>query len=164
VRLSKLGQWAEDLATRRLCPLVTFPPPGHFVLFLRFLRGLVGICAVLPTLLHFCMTGLLLILLMTGRRDLCALHFAWGCSQGLRAALNAMLFRTGDQSRDFILVLATNRPSDLDPAVIDRMDEALEFPLPGPEERRRILQIYLDRYIAKAGTAEGGDNCCTVRA
>eukprot|EP00884_Botryococcus_braunii_P008534 jgi/Botrbrau1/17682/Bobra.0166s0106.1 len=79
-----------------------------------------------------------------------------GAVQGLRAALNAMLFRTGDQSKDFLIVLATNRPTDLDPAVIDRMDEALEFPLPGPEERRRILDIYLDRYIAKAGTSEGG--------
>lgn len=75
--------------------------------------------------------------------------------QGLRAALNAMLFRTGDQSKDFVLVLATNRPADLDPAVLDRMDEALEFPLPGPQERRHILEIYLDRYIAKAGTSEG---------
>lgn len=31
-----------------------------------------------------------------------------------------MLFRTGDQSRDFAVVLATNRPADLDAAVIDR--------------------------------------------
>ena len=75
--------------------------------------------------------------------------------QGLRAALNAALFRTGDQSRDFAVVLATNRPGDLDPAVLDRMDEALEFPLPGPDERARILQIYLDSYIAKAGSDEG---------
>lgn len=41
----------------------------------------------------------------------------------------------GEQSRDFCVVLATNRPSDLDPAVIDRTDEALEFGLPGREER-----------------------------
>ena len=75
--------------------------------------------------------------------------------QGLRAALNAALFRTGDQSRDFAVVLATNRPGDLDPAVLDRMDEALEFPLPGPAERATILQLYVDSYIAKAGTAEG---------
>ena len=77
--------------------------------------------------------------------------------QGLRAALNAALFRTGDQSRDFAVVLATNRPADLDPAVLDRMDEALEFPLPGPAERAAILQLYVDSYIAKAGTAEGRD-------
>jgi ATPase family AAA domain-containing protein 3A/B len=31
-------------------------------------------------------------------------------SEGLRGALNALLFRTGDQSRDFMVVLATNRP------------------------------------------------------
>lgn len=66
-----------------------------------------------------------------------------------------MLFRTGDQSRDFAVVLATNRPADLDPAVLDRMDEALEFPLPGKEERREILELYLDSYIARAGTSEG---------
>jgi ATPase family AAA domain-containing protein 3A/B len=67
-----------------------------------------------------------------------------------------MLFRTGDQSRDFAVVLATNRPADLDAAVIDRMDEAIEFPLPGVDERRQILKMYLDSYIARAGTSEGG--------
>ena len=41
----------------------------------------------------------------------------------------------GEQSRDFCVVLATNRPSDLDPAVIDRTDDAIEFALPGPQER-----------------------------
>lgn len=79
-----------------------------------------------------------------------------GMSEGLRGALNALLFRTGDQSRDFAVVLATNRPGDLDAAVLDRMDEALEFPLPGERERLDILRLYLDKYIAKAGTAEGG--------
>lgn len=66
-----------------------------------------------------------------------------------------MLFRTGDQSRDFAVVLATNRPADLDAAVIDRMDEAIEFPLPGESERQQILKMYIDSYIAKAGTFEG---------
>ena len=81
-----------------------------------------------------------------------------GVCRGLRAALNAALFRTGDQSRDFAVVLATNRPADLDPAVLDRMDEALEFPLPGAcPSGPAILQLYVDSYIAKAGTAEGGE-------
>ena len=31
-------------------------------------------------------------------------------SEGLRGSLNALLFRTGDQSKDFMVVLATNRP------------------------------------------------------
>ncbi|KAG2495260.1 hypothetical protein HYH03_006533 [Edaphochlamys debaryana] len=77
-------------------------------------------------------------------------------SEGLRGSLNALLFRTGDQSRDFMVVLATNRPGDLDDAVLDRMDEALEFGLPGRDERQKMLALYLDKYIAKAGTAEGG--------
>ena len=75
--------------------------------------------------------------------------------QGLRGALNALLFRTGDQSRDFAVILATNRPADLDSAVIDRMDEAIEFALPGQAERKQILKMYLDSYINKAGTELG---------
>lgn len=80
---------------------------------------------------------------------------ASGQGEALRGALNATLFRTGDQSRDFCLVLATNRPSDLDPAVLDRVDEALLFPLPGKDERKQILSLYLDRYISHAADAEG---------
>ena len=74
-------------------------------------------------------------------------------SEGLRGALNAMLFRTGDQSKDFCVVLATNRPSDLDPAVIDRMDEALEFGLPSEDERKKIIEIYFDKYIRGAASS-----------
>ncbi|KAL6750220.1 hypothetical protein V8C86DRAFT_3020162 [Haematococcus lacustris] len=76
-------------------------------------------------------------------------------SEGLRGALNALLFRTGDQSKDFMVVIATNRPGDLDDAVLDRMDEALEFALPREEERLQLLRLYLDKYICKAGTVEG---------
>jgi ATPase family AAA domain-containing protein 3A/B len=36
------------------------------------------------------------------------------------------------------------------------MDEALEFPLPTPGERKKMLELYMDKYITKAGTAEGG--------
>ena len=49
-----------------------------------------------------------------------------------------------------------NRAGDLDAAVVDRMDEALEFQLPGPQERRRILDLYFNQYIQNAGTAAGG--------
>ena len=52
-------------------------------------------------------------------------------SEGVRAALNVMLSRTGGASKDFVLVLATNRPEDLDEALLDRVDEVLEFDLPG---------------------------------
>ena len=63
------------------------------------------------------------------------------CVQGLRGALNALLFRTGDQSRDYAVVLATNRPADLDAAVLDRMDEALEFGLPGTQVFSFVLLL-----------------------
>lgn len=77
-------------------------------------------------------------------------------SEAQRSALNALLFRTGDQSKDIVLALATNRPGDLDSAVADRIDEVLEFPLPGEEERLKLLKLYLDRYIVKAGERKGG--------
>lgn len=72
-------------------------------------------------------------------------------SEAQRSALNALLFRTGDQSKDIVLALATNRPGDLDSAVADRIDEVLEFPLPGEDERFKLLKLYLDKYIARAG-------------
>lgn len=64
-------------------------------------------------------------------------------SEAQHSALNALLFRTGDQSRDIVLVLATNRPGDLDGAVTDRIDEVIEFPLPGEDERFKLLNKYL---------------------
>lgn len=73
-------------------------------------------------------------------------------SEAQRSALNALLFRTGDQSRDIVLVLATNRPGDLDSAVTDRIDEVIEFPLPGEEERFKLLNLYLNKYLKR------GDN------
>ncbi|GMH24576.1 hypothetical protein Nepgr_026419 [Nepenthes gracilis] len=69
-------------------------------------------------------------------------------SEAQRSALNALLFRTGDQSGDIVLVLATNRPGDLDAAVTDRIDEVIEFPLPGEEERYKLLKLYLKKYIS----------------
>ncbi|GJN21985.1 hypothetical protein PR202_gb09510 [Eleusine coracana subsp. coracana] len=73
-------------------------------------------------------------------------------SEAQRSALNALLFRTGDQSRDIVLVLATNRPGDLDAAITDRIDEVIEFPLPGEDERFELLKLYLNQYILKEET------------
>ncbi|CAN6895644.1 unnamed protein product [Brassica oleracea] len=77
-------------------------------------------------------------------------------SEAQRSALNALLFRTGDQSKDIVLALATNRPGDLDSAVADRVDEVLEFPLPGEGERSKLLSLYLEKYIAQAGPTKLG--------
>jgi ATPase family AAA domain-containing protein 3A/B len=52
-------------------------------------------------------------------------------SEDMRAMLNAFLFRTGEQSRKFMLVVASNQPEQFDWAVNDRLDELVEFDLPG---------------------------------
>ncbi|KAK3017161.1 hypothetical protein RJ639_007836 [Escallonia herrerae] len=75
-------------------------------------------------------------------------------SEAQRSALNALLFRTGDQSRDVVLVLATNRPSDLDSAITDRIDEVIEFPIPQEEERFKLLKLYLNKYLSGEGSRE----------
>ncbi|KAG6416798.1 hypothetical protein SASPL_124238 [Salvia splendens] len=72
-------------------------------------------------------------------------------SEAQRSALNALLFRTGDQSRDIVLVLATNRPGDLDSAVTDRIDEVIEFPIPREDERFKLLKLYLTQYLCGEG-------------
>ncbi|KRY52366.1 ATPase family AAA domain-containing protein 3 [Trichinella britovi] len=70
-------------------------------------------------------------------------------SEHTRAAFNAFLYRTGDQSSHFSLVLATNRPEQFDWAVNDRLDEVIEFSLPSLDQCRRLLLLYFHRYIAE---------------
>ncbi len=71
-----------------------------------------------------------------------------------RNALNALLYHTGTQTANFCLVLATNRPADLDFAVVDRVDEMVEFPLPEDAERTKLLRLYFDMYLgAQSGSA-----------
>ncbi|CAD6190230.1 unnamed protein product [Caenorhabditis auriculariae] len=74
-------------------------------------------------------------------------------SEDTRAALNAFLFRTGEQSRRFMLVVASNQPEQFDWAVNDRLDQLVEFALPGRTERERILLQYFEEHIAKPATS-----------
>merc|ERR1719369_2424649 len=68
-------------------------------------------------------------------------------SEDLRATLNAFLYRTGDQSGKFMMVLASNTPEQLDWAVNDRLDEVVEFSLPGNDERERLVRLYFEKYV-----------------
>jgi len=68
-------------------------------------------------------------------------------SEDLRSTLNAFLYRTGDQSDKFMLVLASNTPEQLDWAINDRLDEVVEFALPGKDERERLVRLYFDKYV-----------------
>src|SRR3546814_767667 len=71
-------------------------------------------------------------------------------SEHIKNALNALLFNTGTESLNFMLVVATNRPEDLDDAIIDRIDESVHFSLPGKRERQLILRQYCDRLVTPA--------------
>eukprot|EP01069_Polyplicarium_translucidae_P005000 Polyplicarium_translucidae@DN2700_c0_g1_i5.p1 len=63
-------------------------------------------------------------------------------SEDLRSALASFLFSCGTESRNLAVVLATNAPEALDPAVLDRIDEHVEFPVPAVDERRRMLDMF----------------------
>lgn len=68
-------------------------------------------------------------------------------SEDLRSTLNAFLYRTGEQNDKFMLVLASNTPEQLDWAINDRLDEMIEFALPGDSERERLVRLYFDQYV-----------------
>lgn len=72
-------------------------------------------------------------------------------SEEQRNALNALLYRTGENSKNFMMVLATNRPGDLDRAVADRVDEAMVFDLPDLEARKKLVKQYYKKFILDAG-------------
>jgi ATPase family AAA domain-containing protein 3A/B len=73
-------------------------------------------------------------------------------SEDQRNALNAFLFRTGTESDNFMMVYASNQPNQFDPAIMDRIDEMVEFGLPGEEERRSMIAMYIDKYLLKPPT------------
>ncbi|KAK0167572.1 hypothetical protein PV327_004951 [Microctonus hyperodae] len=73
-------------------------------------------------------------------------------SEDLRAMLNAFLYRTGEQSNKFMLVLASNTPEQFDWAVNDRLDEMVEFQLPGIQERERLIRLYFDKFVLQPAT------------
>nr|XP_053654625.1 ATPase family AAA domain-containing protein 3-A-like [Cherax quadricarinatus] len=68
-------------------------------------------------------------------------------SEELRMSISAFLYRTGTQTDKFMLVLASNTPEVLDFAVVDRVHEPVEFPLPTMTERERLVRLYFEKYI-----------------
>ncbi|KAF0698768.1 Aste57867_10626 [Aphanomyces stellatus] len=71
-------------------------------------------------------------------------------SEDMRNALNAFLYRTGEASDKFMIVFASNQPEQFDWAINDRIDEMVEFMLPGQDERVRMLQQYVDKYLLQS--------------
>lgn len=70
-------------------------------------------------------------------------------SEEARNVLSAFLHHTGTESDKFVVVLATNIRGILDRAVLDRVDESFEFPLPSLQERRRMVAMFMDDHVRR---------------
>lgn len=68
-------------------------------------------------------------------------------SEDSRNSLSVFLHHTGTENMKVAVILATNIPLMLDRAVIDRVDEQFEFPKPAFNERRRMLDMFVDQYL-----------------
>ena len=73
-------------------------------------------------------------------------------SEDMRNALNALLFRTGTASHNFMLVLASNAPEQLDRAIHDRIDEMVFFDKPGYKQRLQMIYHYIVKYCTPSST------------
>merc|ERR1719330_675884 len=70
-------------------------------------------------------------------------------SEDARNALSVFLHYTGTENARIAVILATNVPSVIDRAVIDRVDEAFEFPRPAYEQRVTMLNLFVNQYLHK---------------
>ena len=74
-------------------------------------------------------------------------------SEDLRSTLNAFLYRTGEQSNKFMLVLASNTPEQFDWAINDRLDELIAFSLPTYSELERLVRLNFDLMVLQPSTS-----------
>lgn len=71
-----------------------------------------------------------------------------GTERRILSTILSELDGLAEKGREDIYVLtiaATNRPWDLDPAVLSRFDKKVLIPLPDPQTRRAILEIHLSK-------------------
>jgi SpoVK/Ycf46/Vps4 family AAA+-type ATPase len=71
-----------------------------------------------------------------------------GTERRILSTILSELDGLAEKGREDIYVLtiaATNRPWDLDPAVLSRFDKKILIPLPDPQTRRAILEIHLTK-------------------
>ena len=78
-------------------------------------------------------------------------HEANRLSEDQRNALNTFLFHTGTGSNEFMMVYASNRPSQFDGAIMDRIDEMVEFSLPAAHERKKMIAMYIKKHLNPPG-------------
>jgi ATPase family AAA domain-containing protein 3A/B len=63
--------------------------------------------------------------------------------------LTTLLSRTGAASKKIMLVTATNRKQDLDPAILNRMTHKVFIDVPDFEERVKILEMYINKFFTE---------------
>jgi len=73
----------------------------------------------------------------------------------IRHALNALLYQTGTHSNQFMLVLATNRPEELDSAILDRLDVSMIIGLPALPQRFDLIKLYMRTVVEESVTTTG---------
>ncbi|CAE7821562.1 ATAD3 [Symbiodinium microadriaticum] len=79
-----------------------------------------------------------------------------------RNSLSVFLHHTGTESARVAVILATNVPTVLDRAVLDRVDEEFEFPRPAFEQRNQMLRLFIDQYLLRS--SKGGKSLIEVDA
>lgn len=85
----------------------------------------------------------------------------------LKRLVTVLLQTVDDWSPASVLVAATNHGDLLDPAIWRRFDLAIEVPLPGMDERRRLLEdrgVDVDTAAAVAAGVEGASSDALERA
>ena len=70
-------------------------------------------------------------------------------TESARNSLNTVLYHTAEASPRLMMVLATSRPSDLDEAILDRIDEMVELTAPDSACRRDLCDVYFEKLLGE---------------
>ncbi len=64
-----------------------------------------------------------------------------------RKIITQLLTYTGTETRDYMVVFMTNRPEDLDEAVLSRVDSRLYIGTPESQQREDIIRLYIKKFL-----------------
>ncbi len=67
----------------------------------------------------------------------------------IRIAANKIMSETGTEQSNFILIALTNRVQDFDMAFKSRFNNIVEVGPPAASERRKLVEMYVNKYIKK---------------
>lgn len=79
-----------------------------------------------------------------------------------RDSLNVLLSLTGCTYTKFMLIITTSHPEKLDDAILDRMDDMIEIPLPGERERLEMLRLEFSKRFSMSNNTHQSRSTTTV--